>query len=96
LIGIFPEGEITRTGELNRFRPGIERIVRRSSVPVVPLALRGLWGSFFSRKDGPAMRRPFRRFWSRIQLICGPPVPAAAVTAAALEAEVSSLRGDAW
>ena len=60
LIGIFPEGRITDSGEMNPFRPGISRILERSPVPVVPLALRGLWGSFFSRKGGPAMSNPLR------------------------------------
>ncbi|MDA0191150.1 MAG: MFS transporter, partial [Proteobacteria bacterium] len=76
LVGLFPEGRITDTGELHPFRPGIRRIVERTPVPVVPLALRGLWGSFFSRKDGPAMRRPLRRgLFSRIELAGAPAVP---------------------
>src|SRR5262249_40946815 len=58
LVCIFPEGRITDTGELYPFRGGISRIVESTPVPVVPLALRGLWGSFFSRKDGAAMSRP--------------------------------------
>jgi 1-acyl-sn-glycerol-3-phosphate acyltransferase len=94
LVCIFPEGRITGTGALNPFRPGIERIVRRTPVPVVPMALRGLWGSFFSRRDGPAMRRPFRRFWSRIELVCGRALAPAEATAEALEAAVLGLRGD--
>ena len=94
LVCIFPEGRITTTGDLNPFRPGIERILARTPVPVVPMALRGLWGSFFSRKDGRAMRRPFRRFWSRIEIVCGPPIPPHAATAPALEGEVRALRGD--
>ena len=49
IVGIFPEGRLTRSGELNPFRPGIERIVAETPVPVVPMALHGLWGSFFSR-----------------------------------------------
>jgi len=64
-------------------------------VPVVPMALRGLWGSFFSRKDGRAMRRPFRRFWSRIEVVCGPAVPPAEATATALQERVIGLRGEA-
>src|SRR3989449_1291895 len=67
LVCIFPEGRLTPDGELGAFRPGIERVIQRTPVPVVPMALRGLWGSFFSRVDGRAMRRPFRRFWSRIE-----------------------------
>ena len=61
LVGLFPEGRITDTGELYPFRKGITRIVERTPVPVVPMALQGLWGSFFSRKGGSAMTRPFRR-----------------------------------
>jgi len=95
LIGIFPEGRITETGELNPFRGGIKRIVERTPVPVVPLALRGLWGSFFSRKDGPAMSRPLRRgVFSRIALVAAPRVPAAAVTPEDLQAQVLAMRGD--
>jgi 1-acyl-sn-glycerol-3-phosphate acyltransferase len=94
LVCIFPEGRITTTGDLNVFRPGIERIVGRTPVPVIPLALRGLWGSFFSRKDGPAMRHPFRRVWSRIEVVAGPPVAPQAALADALQAQVLALRGD--
>jgi len=95
LVGIFPEGRITETGELNPFRGGIKRIVERTPVPVVPLALRGLWGSFFSRKDGPAMSRPLRRgVFSRIALVAAPRVPAAAVTPEDLQAQVLAMRGD--
>jgi hypothetical protein len=94
LVCIFPEGQITRTGELNPFRPGIERIVARTPVPVVPMALCGLWGSFFSRKDGSAMRHPFRRFWSRIEVAVAPPVPPSEAHAEALQIRVLALRGD--
>jgi 1-acyl-sn-glycerol-3-phosphate acyltransferase len=94
VVCIFPEGRITTSGDMNGFRPGIERIVQRTPVPVVPVALRGLWGSFFSRKDGPAMRHPFRRFWSKIEVVAGAPVSPDAVTAAGLEAQVAALRGD--
>jgi 1-acyl-sn-glycerol-3-phosphate acyltransferase len=49
IVCIFPEGRITDTGELYTFRPGLQRILEQAPVPVVPMALRGLWGSFFSR-----------------------------------------------
>jgi 1-acyl-sn-glycerol-3-phosphate acyltransferase len=95
LVGLFPEGRITETGELHPFRPGITRIVNRTPVRVVPLALRGLWGSFFSRKDGPAMSRPLRRgLFSRIELIGGPALAPDAATPQALHARVAALRGD--
>lgn len=95
LIGIFPEGQCTNTGDMLPFRSGIRRIIERTPVPVVPLALRGLWGSFFSRKDGPAMSKPFRRgLFSKIALVTGPAVPPQAVTPEDLQARVLALRGD--
>ncbi|MCC7312778.1 MAG: MFS transporter [Sulfuritalea sp.] len=95
LVGIFPEGKITADGNINPFRPGITRILARNPVPVVPMALRGLWGSFFSRKDGPAMTKPFRRgVLSRVELVVGAAVPAAAALPERLQADVTALRGD--
>jgi 1-acyl-sn-glycerol-3-phosphate acyltransferase len=93
LICLFPEGRLTRTGEIDAFRPGIERIVRRNPVPVVPLALRGLWGSIFSHKGGPALRHRPRRFWARIELAAGERVQPQHVTAGSLQQRVLSLRG---
>src|SRR5690606_20234503 len=93
LVCIFPEGKITSDGLMNPFKPGVEKIVARTPVPVIPMALRGLWGSFFSRKGGPAMRRPFRRFWSRIELGVGEPVPPDQVSARDLGRRVAELAG---
>jgi 1-acyl-sn-glycerol-3-phosphate acyltransferase len=95
VVGIFPEGAITRTGEMLPFRPGIERILARRPVPVVPIALRGLWGSLFSRKDSALGRaRLPRRFWSRIAMVVADPLAPADASATALEAKVRELRGD--
>jgi 1-acyl-sn-glycerol-3-phosphate acyltransferase len=94
VVCIFPEGKLTGDGAIDTFKPGIERIIARTPVPVVPCALQGLWGSYFSRKDGHAMSHPFRRFWSRIALVFGEPVPPEHVTAAGLQATVTALRGD--
>ena len=95
LVGIFPEGRITDSGELNPFRPGIKRILEETPVPVVPLALCGLWGSFFSRKGGPAMTKPLRRgFLNRIALAAAAPVAPEQATPEALQAQVQALRGD--
>lgn len=93
LLCIFPEGKITHTGRMNEFRRGVERILATSPVPVIPMALRGLWGSFFSRKDGPAMRKRPRRFRARVELRCGSPLPAQEATAARLQQRVSELLG---
>jgi 1-acyl-sn-glycerol-3-phosphate acyltransferase len=95
LVGIFPEGRITEDGEIARFRTGIARILERTPVPVVPMALKGLYGSFFSRRGGPAMTRPFRRgLLSQIALEVGPPVRPVEATPDALQARVLALRGD--
>ena len=95
IVCIFPEGRITDTGEIYPFRSGIKRIVDRTPVPVVPLALRGLWGSFFSRKGGPAMSKPFRRgILSRIELVVGRALSPHRVAPEDLQAKVLELRGD--
>jgi 1-acyl-sn-glycerol-3-phosphate acyltransferase len=95
LVAIFPEGRITDTGELYPFRPGVKRILEATPVPVVPIALRGLWGSFFSRKDGAAMSKPSRLApFRRIGLVVGIPVAAAEATPEHLQTQVLALRGD--
>jgi 1-acyl-sn-glycerol-3-phosphate acyltransferase len=95
LVGLFPEGQITKDGELQPFRPGISRILAANPVPVVPLALSGLWGSYFSRIDGVAMKTPFRRgMFSDIALRAGAPVAAEQATPEYLQTVVASLRGD--
>ena len=92
LLAIFPEGAITRDGRLAEFKGGVMKILESNPVPVVPLALRNLWGSFFSRVEGPAMVRPFRRGWfTRVGLVAGAPLAPAAVTPQGLQARVSGL-----
>jgi len=93
VVCIFPEGAITRDGAIAPFRPGVETILARRPVPVVPLALRGMWGSFFSRRDSAMkrMRLP-RRFMSRIELVGAAPM--AHANASSLRESVSSLRGE--
>lgn len=93
VVCIFPEGALTKDGRLGRFRPGVKKILARTPVPVVPMALVGMWGSFFSRAGGAPMRRPFRRVWSRVQLVIGPPLPPAEVSADRLAERVAALGG---
>lgn len=94
LVCVFPEGALTRDGEIAPFRSGVDRILARRPVPVVPLALRGLWGSVFSRRDSALGRaRLPRRFWSRIAVAVGTPLPAEQADAATLEHQVRELRG---
>ena len=96
LIGLFPEGKITRDGELNVFRYGVQRIVGETPVPVIPLALCGLWGSFFSRRFGPAMRVPSCiRLLRRIALVAGKAVPPEQADPDYLRTVVAGLQGGA-
>ncbi len=96
LVAIFPEGRITDNGEMYPFRSGIERIVLRDPVPVIPLALKGLWGSMYSRKGGPAFSKPSRLagIFRRISLVAGAAVAPQAATRESLQAMVQSMRGD--
>jgi len=95
VVAIFPEGRITDSGEMVPFRPGLKRILEETPVPVVPMALRGLWGSFFSRMGGAAMSKPWRaRPFAKIGLAIGALVPAAMATPEALQARVVELRGE--
>lgn len=94
VVGIFPEGKLTGDGEIGPFKAGIEQIIQRTPAPVVPMALRGLWGSFFSRRLGKAMSHFPRRFWSRIELVVGEPIPPERATSAVLRERVVALRGD--
>jgi 1-acyl-sn-glycerol-3-phosphate acyltransferase len=92
VVCLFPEGKLTSDGNLNVFRTGIERITARTPVPVVPMALVGMWGSFFSRKDGQALRRPFRRWWSKVNLVIGEPLPPT-TSARSLSEHIAQLGG---
>jgi 1-acyl-sn-glycerol-3-phosphate acyltransferase len=92
LLCIFPEGAITRDGQLGEFKGGVMKLLEKNPVPVVPLALQNLWGSFFSRIDGAAMRKPFRRgLFSRVGLVAGAALAPDAVTPAMLRDRVGSL-----
>ncbi|WP_053128671.1 MFS transporter [Pseudomonas sp. MIACH] len=90
LVCIFPEGKLTSDGEMNEFRGGVTRILEETPVPVIPMALQGLWGSFFSRDPNKGL---FHRIWSRVVLVAGEPVAVEAATPAQLQAVVGVLRG---
>ena len=92
LLCIFPEGGLTKTGEMGEFKAGVMKLLESNPVPVVPLALQNLWGSYFSRADGKPMQRPFRRgLFNRVGLVAGPAVAPADVTPAGLRERVSVL-----
>ena len=98
LLAIFPEGGITKNGELQEFKGGIMKIIERAHAagiapPVIPMALTNLWGSFFSRVErSGAMARPFRRgMFSRVGLNVGVPIASKDVQPGVLQAKVAAL-----
>lgn len=93
VVCIFPEGKLTPDGEIGEFKSGIEKIIQRTPVPVIPLALTGLWGSWFSRYNGRAMKGFPRKFMAKIKLLAGEPIMPDDVTAKLLFERVSELKG---
>ena len=92
LLCIFPEGGITRNGELGEFKAGVMKLLQTSPVPVVPMALQNLWGSYFSRAGGAAMSKPFRRgVFSSVGLVAGAALAPSEVTPAVLQERVAGL-----
>jgi 1-acyl-sn-glycerol-3-phosphate acyltransferase len=87
IVCIFPEG-------VQRFRRGIETVIAKRPVPVVPVALQNLWGSWFSRSKEGLIRKFPRRLFARVPVVIGEPVMPGDVTAASLEILVRTLRGD--
>jgi len=94
LLCLFPEGQLTRDGELAEFRPGLLRLLETHPVPVHPVALRGLWKSLFSRSGGRAFLKWPRRLFGRIEVVVGAPLDGATVGMEALRGEVQALRGE--
>jgi 1-acyl-sn-glycerol-3-phosphate acyltransferase len=92
LLCLFPEGAITRDGQLQPFKGGIMKILETDPVPVIPAALHNLWGSTFSRIEGAAMSKPFRRgLFNPVGLVVGAPIAPERVSPEALQAEVAQL-----
>ena len=90
LVCIFPEGKLTTDGQIDEFKAGVTRILERTPVPVIPMALQGLWGSFFSRDPNKGF---FHRLWSRVTLVAGVPIAAGDATQKVLRERVMALRG---
>jgi 1-acyl-sn-glycerol-3-phosphate acyltransferase len=93
LVCIFPEGGITRDGEIQPFRPGVEKIIARRAVPVIPISLGGLWGSWFSRNSSGRLRRMPGRLFARVNVRIGETIGPRDATAGSLELLVRTLRG---
>jgi len=94
IVGIFPEGALTRDGEIAPFKSGLEKVLEKRPVPVVPMALKGMWTSMWSHRDGRTHRmRVPRRFRAHIEVVAAEPIDGHGATAEQLEARVRELRG---
>ncbi len=77
VVAIFPEGQITYSGYMSRFKLGVEWILKNDKVPVVPIVLVGLWGSMFSRRYLGKWHRMFPKYFrKKVKAVCGTPIPA--------------------
>jgi len=74
LVVVFPEGGITEDGEIRKFQPGIEKIIKRTQVPVIPMGMHGVWGTWSSRHKGKAFSGLPTSFMKVITVSCGEPV----------------------
>ncbi len=92
MVCIFPEGKLTPNGEIGKFKKGIEAIIKRTPVTVYPLALKGLWGSWFSRKNGKAMTGMPKKFMAKIHLAAGKAIEPKDVTAEYCYQKVKALK----
>lgn len=92
LVCIFPEGKLTRDGEMGPFRSGIEKIIQDHPVPVIALALKGLWGSFFSYHGRVFSGLP-GKLLAPVAVVAAQPVAAELVSAPMLADKVRQLRG---
>jgi len=91
VVCLFPEGKLTADGKMNTFRDGIEKVIERRAVPVIPMALQGLWGSAFSRQKSNVVYRLFKGFKSSIGLVVGDMVEPQKVSARMLQDRVLFL-----
>jgi 1-acyl-sn-glycerol-3-phosphate acyltransferase len=89
LVCIFPEGKLTQDGNVGDFRPGIDKILLRDPVTVIPLALTGLWGSYFSHKGGHALTTFPKRFWSKVAVNIAPSVDGGSTNYKVLQQQVT-------
>ena len=95
LVCIFPEGEITRIGQMLPFRRGFERIIKGIDVPIIPTNIDGIWGSIFSFAGGRFLWKWPRTVPYPVRITFGKPLPATA-TASDVRRVVQELGIDAF
>jgi acyl-[acyl-carrier-protein]-phospholipid O-acyltransferase/long-chain-fatty-acid--[acyl-carrier-protein] ligase len=94
VVGIFPEGQLTRTGMMNEIRKGFELIARRAGSPVLPVYMDDLWGSVFSFERGRFFRKHPHHFPYHVSVLIGEPIPAAEVSVEKCRAAYQELASE--
>lgn len=95
LIAIFPEGQLTYTGHMIRFKFGIEWMLANNKVDVIPVALVGLWGSILSRKYiGKKWFWVPNSFRRKVWAICGQKIPHEKATINNMQRSIMKLKGN--
>ncbi|WP_148253224.1 MFS transporter [Aidingimonas lacisalsi] len=95
VVMLFPEGRLTPDGDIHPFRRGLDIILARDPVPVVPAGLAGLWGSWTSHYGGRALTKVPRRFRARVALYFGEPLTPQQARRGEGEARVRRLKEEA-
>ena len=75
VIGIFPEGALSRTGQLQAFKPGVNKILKGTDAPLVPMWMEGMWGSIFSFSGGKFFFKWPKKFRRKVTLYISEPLP---------------------
>lgn len=96
LVLLFPEGAISRTGQLMKLERGFELMARKAGVPVVPVAHDGLWGSVLSFSDNKYLFKYPRVRRTHVFVAWGEPIPAATATTATVRQALLDLGCEAF
>ena len=93
LLCIFPEGKLTPDGEVGEFKSGILKILEDFPVAVLPAALRGLWGTYFTH-HGKGMFKGSAKLRSKLEVAISDAIPAEGINLDLLRNKVVALRGE--
>ncbi|MBI4423801.1 MAG: MFS transporter [Elusimicrobia bacterium] len=94
-VCIFAEGEITRHGQMLRFKKGFERIAHGLDIPIIPVHLDRVWGSVFSFEGGKVLLKWPRRLPYPVTVSFGRPMPSSS-TAHEIRQAILELGAEAF
>jgi acyl-[acyl-carrier-protein]-phospholipid O-acyltransferase / long-chain-fatty-acid--[acyl-carrier-protein] ligase len=92
VVCLFPEGELTHTGQMNELQKGFELILRQAQVPAMPVYVHGLWGSIFSWEGGRVFSKWPKKLRYPVEVHFGPVLPPSEATTARVTEELCAMR----